>query len=63
MSLPFYGPPITGSRFGQRYVYGHVAEGARNLVVSSGVGVSWYPVRFLRPPEITVVKVRAPVAG
>lgn len=60
VSLPFYGPPITGSKFGQRYVYGHVAEGARHLVVSGGVGVSWYPVRFLTPPEITIVNVWPP---
>jgi predicted MPP superfamily phosphohydrolase len=60
VTLPFYGPPITGSKFGQRYVYGHVTEGKRHLVVSSGVGVSWYPVRFMTPPEITVVNVRPP---
>jgi uncharacterized protein len=62
VSLPFYGPPITGSKFGQRYVYGHVAEGKRHLVVSSGVGVSWYPVRFLTPPEITMVNVVPPAS-
>jgi predicted MPP superfamily phosphohydrolase len=57
VSLPFYGPPFTGSKYGQRYVYGHVVEGGRHLVVSSGVGVSWCPVRFMAPPEITVVTV------
>ncbi len=53
--LPFLGPPITGTKLGRRYVYGHVEDAGRHLVVSAGLGVSWFPVRFNIPPEITVV--------
>lgn len=63
VSLPLYGPPLTGSRFGRRYVYGHVVEGGRHLVVSRGLGVSWYPVRFMAPPEIAVVNVASPATA
>lgn len=53
--VPFFGRPIVPSRFGQRYAIGIVHEGARTLFVSSGVGTSIIPVRFLTPPEIAVL--------
>lgn len=43
------------SRWGGRYAYGHVREGARDIVVSGGLGCSILPVRLGVPPEITVV--------
>lgn len=52
--LPFLGPPIAGSRI-RRYVYGHIEEDGRHLVVSAGLGVSRFPVRFNVPPEIVIV--------
>lgn len=48
--------PIVPSRFGNRYAYGHVREGARDLVVSGGIGCSILPVRLGVVPEITVVE-------
>ena len=48
--------PIVPSRFGNRYAYGHVREGRRDLVVSGGLGCSNLPVRFGMPPEITVIE-------
>ncbi len=48
--------PIVPSRYGQRYVYGHIVEDNRNLIVSGGLGCSGYPVRFGVPPEIVVVE-------
>ncbi|WP_322324617.1 metallophosphoesterase [Cypionkella sp.] len=52
-----FGPwaPVVPSRFGQRFDYGHFREGARDLVVSGGLGCSGLPIRFGVPPEITVV--------
>lgn len=38
-----------------RYLYGHVNEYGRHLVVSGGLGCSVAPVRFGAPPEIVVV--------
>ena len=58
--LPFIGSPIVPSDYGQRFVYGHVVEEGRHLIVSSGLGVTGIPVRFGVPPEITVVTVGAP---
>jgi predicted MPP superfamily phosphohydrolase len=55
--FPFIGAPVVPSRYGQRYAYGHIVEGGRNLVVSGGVGVSGLPIRFLAPPEVTIVDV------
>ena len=51
--------PIVPSRFGQRYVYGHIVEDARHLIVSGGLGCSGLPVRFGVPPEIVLIDVRA----
>lgn len=53
--IPFFGTPITASRYGNRYVQGHVVEHGRHLFVSTGLGTSIVPVRFLVPPEISVL--------
>jgi uncharacterized protein len=55
--IQFFGyAPVVPSRFGRRYVYGHVVEQNRNLVVSGGLGCSGVPLRFGRPPEIVIVE-------
>jgi len=51
--------PYVPSQFGNRYVYGHVVEGGRNLIVSGGLGCSGVPVRFGSPPEIVMVELAA----
>ena len=53
--LPLLGRPIVPSVFGQRYAAGDVVENGRRLFVATGVGMSILPVRFLVPPEITVL--------
>lgn len=47
--------PLVPSRYGNRFAYGHVREGARDIVISGGLGCSIMPVRFGVPPEITVI--------
>jgi uncharacterized protein len=54
--LPLIGRPIVPSRFGQRYAYGHIVEDGRNMIVTSGLGLSILPVRFGVPPEIVLVE-------
>ncbi len=49
--------PVVPSRFGNRYAYGHVREGRRDIVISGGLGCSILPIRFGVPPEITVIEV------
>ncbi len=46
---------VVPSRYGERYAWGHVVEDERHLVVSGGVGVSGWPIRFGILPEIVVV--------
>jgi predicted MPP superfamily phosphohydrolase len=48
--------PRVPSKYGQRYVYGHVVEEGRHLVVSGGLGCSGLPVRFGSPPEIVFIQ-------
>lgn len=48
--------PIVPSRYGNRYAYGHVREGGRDLIVSAGIGTSILPIRFGIPPEIVLVE-------
>jgi hypothetical protein len=48
--------PVVPSRFGQRYVYGHIVEEERNLIVSAGLGCSTLPVRFGAQPEIVLIE-------
>lgn len=50
--------PYIPSRYGRRYVYGHIVESDRHLVVSAGLGshfVGGLPLRIGAPPEIVVV--------
>jgi uncharacterized protein len=51
--------PVVPSQYGNRYAYGHVVEGKRNLVVSGGLGCSVLPLRLGMPPEIVLLDVGA----
>lgn len=55
VNLPIIGRPIIPSKYGQRFAYGHIVEDGRHLLVSSGLGLSGVPVRFMVPPEIALV--------
>lgn len=48
--------PVVPSKFKSRYAYGHIIEDDRSLIVSGGLGVSGFPIRFGSPPEIVVVE-------
>ena len=53
--LPFLGPillPITHQRFDR----GWFVDGARHLFVTSGMGTSLPPLRFLVPPEVVILR-------
>ena len=53
--IPGIGRPIVPSIYGDRYAYGHIVEDGRHLFVSSGIGTTGLPVRFLTPPELVVI--------
>lgn len=57
--LPVFGRPVVPSNFGQKYAYGHVRQNDVDLFVTSGIGMSVLPVRFLVPPEVAVLTVRS----
>mgnify|MGYP002079687820 CR=1 FL=1 len=60
ISLPIIGPLsfVIPSRYGLRYVYGHIQEDEKDLVVSGGVGSTGLPLRLLRPPELVVITLK-----
>jgi predicted MPP superfamily phosphohydrolase len=51
--------PIVPSRYGDRYIHGHIVEEGRNLIVSAGLGCSIAPVRLGAPPEIVLIELGA----
>jgi predicted MPP superfamily phosphohydrolase len=55
--LPLLGRRVVPSEFGERYAIGHIVEEGRDLFVTSGVGTSIIPVRFMVPPEIALLRV------
>lgn len=57
--LPILGRPGIPSSFGQKYAYGHVRENDVDLYVTGGIGTSVLPFRFMVPPEIAVITLRA----
>ena len=57
--LPLIGAPIVPSSYGQKYSYGHVQENGVDMFVTSGVGTSILPFRFMMPPEIAVLTLRS----
>lgn len=69
ISLPFYGPPYTHSELGRRMSSGYYARrrlrhaigirpGRTQLYVTRGIGISGLALRFLTPPELTVITLR-----
>jgi uncharacterized protein len=57
VSFPIVGPLRNSSRAPLRWTYGHIAEGGRHLVVTSGIGTSGIPLRVGVPPEFVVIDV------
>lgn len=55
--LPVLGTPIVPSSYGQKYSYGHKREQNMDIFVTTGIGTSILPVRFMMPPEIAVLTI------
>jgi uncharacterized protein len=56
--FPIFGTPIVPSSYGQKYSYGEIVERGVHLFVTTGIGTSVMPLRFMMPPEIAVLTVR-----
>ncbi len=57
--LPVLGRPMVPSSFGQKYAAGHVREHGKDMFVTTGVGTSIMPFRFMVPPEVAVLTLRS----
>ena len=57
--LPVFARPIVPSSYGQKYSAGHVRDNGLDLFVTTGVGTSILPFRFMVPPEISVLTLRS----
>lgn len=58
--LPIIGAvkQVLPSKFGKRFLYGHIKEEGKDFVVSGGLGMSGLPLRLLNPPEITLITLK-----
>ena len=52
--LPFFGRPIVPIA-DRRFAYGHVHADGRQAVVTGGLGMSILPMRFMTPPELSLL--------
>ena len=57
--LPIIGSMFVPSNYGQRYAFGHIKENNFDMFVTTGIGTSILPFRFLVPPEIAVLTIYA----
>ena len=56
--FPLIGSLIVPSSYGQKYARGHVKENDVDMFVTTGIGTSILPFRFLVPPEIAVLTIQ-----
>ena len=56
VNVPILRRAVLPTRYGDRYLAGHVVEGGRHLYVSAGLGTAGLPLRLRRPPEVPVLR-------
>lgn len=56
--FPIVGAPLIVSSYGQKYAAGHIKAHKTDLFVTTGLGTSVFPIRFLVPPEISVLNIK-----
>jgi predicted MPP superfamily phosphohydrolase len=57
--LPILGRSIVPSGYGQKFAAGHSRENGLDVFVTTGIGTSILPFRFMVPPEIAVLTIRS----
>lgn len=55
--FPILGSLVIPSSYGQKYAFGHIRENEVDMFVTTGIGTSILPFRFLVPPEIAVLTI------
>jgi hypothetical protein len=63
VDLPWFTSAYLKGRWDWDYIYGHIVEDDRHMIISAGLGTSILPVRFLRPPELVQVTIGHKAAG
>ena len=58
--FPLIGALVVPSKYGSRYLKGHIEEFGKHLFVTTGTGMSYLPLRFLVPPEVPILTIRSP---
>jgi uncharacterized protein len=56
VNLPILRHAFMPTRYGDRYLAGHVVEEGRHLYVSAGLGTAGLPLRLRRRPELPVLR-------
>ena len=57
--FPVLGSLIVPSSYDQKYAFGHIKDNGLDMFVTTGIGTSILPIRFLVPPEIAVLTISA----
>jgi uncharacterized protein len=63
VNVPILRHAVLPTRYGDRYLAGHVVEEGRHLYVSAGVGTAGLPLRLRRPPELPVLRLESTARG
>jgi predicted MPP superfamily phosphohydrolase len=63
VNVPILRRAVLPTKYGERYLAGHVVEDGRHLYVSAGLGTAGLPLRLRRPPEIPVLTLTGPGVG
>jgi uncharacterized protein len=56
VNVPILRHAVLPTRYGDRYLAGHVVEEGRHMYVSAGIGTAGLPLRLRRPPELPVLR-------
>jgi predicted MPP superfamily phosphohydrolase len=59
VAIPLLRRPLIPSAHGERYTRRHHVDAGRRLYVTSGLGATGLPLRFLAPPEVVVLELAA----
>jgi uncharacterized protein len=63
VNVPLLRRATLPTRYGERFLAGHVVERGRHLYVSAGLGTAGLPLRLRRPPEVPVLRLTSAGSG
>jgi predicted MPP superfamily phosphohydrolase len=63
VNVPILRHAVLPTRYGDRYLAGHIVEGGRHLYVSAGIGTAGLPLRLRRLPEVPVLVLSSAGSG